>query len=571
MCNCSEVFLLAYFLKKTLRGDRLYLSIYESFYSPDTKNTKHKSFKKIGFVDALVKSGIPDPVAAFQKEVDELNQKRKLEKQKTSSKQIGDLSPSRFLGYVPLAKVMNNLDVEDFFGFLSGSRSFQFDVYTLFCALVYARTIAPYSKWKTYNDIFPKMFPQYDFSYDQILEGLEFMGSEYEKIVEILTTATQDNYGIDASCCYFDCTNFYFEIDKESELQKKGPSKENRRDPVVGMGLLLDSGMIPIGMKIYPGNESEKPVLRQTIKDLKTRNHIAGRTIQIADKGLNCAANIIEAVNQGDGYLFSKSVKQLPAKEKDWVLLDNDYETVADEKGNSLYKIKSCVDSFTYEYKDEYGNKFVKTVTEKRIATYSFKLANKKNHEIDRMVIKARGLKASQAKKDEYGECSRYVRFVDDEGQKAKAVINEEAIAKDRMMAGYNMLVTSEVHMSSNEIYHAYHQLWAIEESFRIMKSELDARPVYVQKENSIKGHFLICYAAVLLTRILQYRILKNRYGAERIFQFMRDFTVTKVNERRYINQLTSSDLVNDLAATLNYPLTNFYLTESQIKMMHTR
>ena len=92
MCNCSEVFLLAYFLKKTLRGDRLYLSIYESFYSPDTKNTKHKSFKKIGFVDALVKSGIPDPVAAFQKEVDELNQKRKLEKQKTSSKQIGDLS-----------------------------------------------------------------------------------------------------------------------------------------------------------------------------------------------------------------------------------------------------------------------------------------------------------------------------------------------------------------------------------------------------------------------------------------------------------------------------------------------
>ena len=279
---------MAYFLKKTMRGDRLYLSIYESFYSPDTKNTKHKSFRKIGFVDALVKSGISDPVATFQKEVDELNQKRKMEKQKTASKQISDLSPSRYLGYVPLAKVMNNLDVEDFFGILSGPRSFQFDVYALFCALVYARTIAPYSKWKTYNDIFPRMFPHYDFSYDQILEGLEFMGSEYEKIVEILTTATQDNYGIDPSCCYFDCTNFYFEIDKESELQKKGPSKENRRDPIVGMGLLLDSGMIPIGMKIYPGNESEKPVLRQTIKNLKRRNNITGRTIQIADKGLNC-------------------------------------------------------------------------------------------------------------------------------------------------------------------------------------------------------------------------------------------------------------------------------------------
>ena len=136
MCNWLEVLLLAYFLKKTMRGDRLYLSIYESFYSPDTKNTKHKSFRKIGFVDALVKSGISDPVATFQKEVDELNQKRKMEKQKTASKQISDLSPSRYLGYVPLAKVMNNLDVEDFFGILSGSRSFQFDVYALFCALV---------------------------------------------------------------------------------------------------------------------------------------------------------------------------------------------------------------------------------------------------------------------------------------------------------------------------------------------------------------------------------------------------------------------------------------------------
>lgn len=142
------------------------------------------------------------------------------------------------------------------------------------------------------------------------------MGEEYEKLVEILAAATDDNFILDSSRSYFDCTNYYFEIDKESTLQKRGPSKENRRDPIVGMGLLLDAQMLPVGMKIFPGNESEKPVMRDLIHDLKSRNNIKGRTIQIADKGLNCAKISIEAIDNGDGYLFSKSVKPF-LKEKD--------------------------------------------------------------------------------------------------------------------------------------------------------------------------------------------------------------------------------------------------------------
>ena len=119
------------------------------------------------------------------------------------------------------------------------------------------------------------------------LDAVEFIGSEYEKFVEIFTVATKENFSIDTKHTYFDCTNFYFEIDKENSFQRKGPSKEGRHDPIVGLGLLLDSNMIPIGMKMYPGNESEKPVLRKTIQDLKKQNNIDGRTIQIADKGLN--------------------------------------------------------------------------------------------------------------------------------------------------------------------------------------------------------------------------------------------------------------------------------------------
>lgn len=571
MCNAWRALSMTYFLKKTKRNDRLYLSIYESFYSPETKNTRHKSFRKIGFVDALIEQGIDDPISHFQKEVNELNSKRETEKCRINFQQISDISPELCLGYVPIAKILNMLDVKEHFGYLSSSRKFEFDVYDVFSALVYARVVAPLSKHQTFHDILPKLYVKKNFSYDQLLEGLEFMGEEYEKLVEILTVATDDNFILDSSRSYFDCTNYYFEIDKESTLQKRGPSKENRRDPIVGMGLLLDAQMLPVGMKIFPGNESDKPVMRDLIHDLKSRNNIKGRTIQIADKGLNCAKNIIEAIDNGDGYLFSKSVKTLPERERQWVLLDDGFETVFDQNGEPVYKIKECIDTFTYSYKDDYGNVITRNIKEKRTVTYNFSLAKKKLMKINRMIEKAKAHRACQAKKEEYGESSKYMQFLDDQGKSIKPQLNQKAIDKDKELAGYNMLVTSEINMSSKDIYNAYHQLWQIEESFRIMKSELDTRPVYLQKENRIKGHFFICYTAVLLSRILQFKILENKYSASTIYDFMRKFRVVRINSTRFINLLTSKEFVTDLSKKLNQPITNYYLTDKQIKMMHTR
>ena len=133
------------------------------------------------------------------------------------------------------------------------------------------------------------------------------------------------------------------------------------------------------------------------------------------------------------------------------------------------------------------------------------------------------------------------------------------------------MLVTSEIKMKDVEIYDAYHNLWRIEESFRVMKSELDARPVYLQKENSIKGHFLICYVTILLTRILQFKVLDNKYSTSNICEFYRNFRLVKVNDKKYINITRASEFITELGKKLNQPLTNYYLTDRQIKMMHTR
>ena len=191
--------------------------------------------------------------------------------------------------------------------------------------------------------------------------------------------------------------------------------------------------------------------------------------------------------------------------------------------------------------------------------------------EIDKMIERAQRLRASEAKKEEYGESARYVNFVDRDGKKAHTVLNEEKIDMDRKLAGFNLLITSEYKMEDQQIYEAYHNLWRIEESFRVMKSELDARPVYLQKENSIKGHFLICYTTVVLIRLFQFKILNNEYSTSDICSFIKEFKVVQINDSRYINMTRSSDFITKLSALLKQPITNYYLTNKQIKMMHTR
>ena len=143
--------------------------------------------------------------------------------------------------------------------------------------------------------------------------------------------------------------------------------------------------------------------------------------------------------------------------------------------------------------------------------------------------------------------------------------VNEDAIREDLMLAGYNLLVTSEIHMSAQELYSAYHNLWRIEESFRVMKSQLDARPVYLQKEETIIGHFLICYLSVLLTRLLQYKVLNNAYCSECIFDFFRDFRVVQAADTLFINLSRNSDFLQNLSSVTGLPLVSYYLNNTQI------
>ena len=551
---------MAYFLKKTPQGKRRYLSIVESFYSPEKKGTAHKVYKSLGSVETHLANGMDDPIAHFQAEVDELNRSMRTEGERV----IGETSPLMHLGYFPLKSIMEQMNIKKWVDYFKLTTSFEFDLYELLSSLVYARGVHPTGKRKTFHEVLPNLYEPCNFSYDQLLDGLSFFGENYHKFIEIFTVNVAEVYGIDTSESYFDCTNFYFEIDREDDFRRKGPSKENRKDPIIGMGLLLDKNQIPIGMELFPGNESEKPVIREVIGDLKARNNITGRTVHVADKGLNCAENIAFAKKGGDGYLFSKSVKQLPAKEKAWVLLPDGFTRVNNKSGKELYRYKSCVDKFPYSFNHE-GRRVTVQVTEKRLLTYNPDLAAKKRYEINKMVEKAKHLTLSQAKKNDYGESGKYVSFTDEAGGKAVVSLNRAAIEKDLQFAGYNLLVTSETNMADGDIYAVYHNLWRIEESFRIMKSDLDARPAFVQKESSIKGHFLICYITVLLERLFQFKILADNFGAPEVFGFIKGFRVTHA-EPKCINVAIDSPFVRYLADITNLPLRSYYLSKPQIQ-----
>lgn len=551
---------MAFYLKKTKLKGRTYLSIDESFYSQEKKGTAHKCYKSLGSLETLMENGMADPVSFYQAEVDKLNKQKK----DAGVKKITEKSPFLFPGYFPLKSILERLGIEKYVSLFNLTNDFKYDLYSVLSSLIYARSVNPCSKYRTFHEVIPYLWESHDFSYDQMMDALSFLGSNYEKFVEIFNAQTAQVYGIDTSKTYFDCTNFYFEIDREDDFRRKGPSKENQKTPIVGLGLLLDSHQIPIGMKMYPGNASEKPVLRDVINGLKKRNNITGRTIHVADKGLNCAQNIAFSKKNGDGYLFSKSVKTLPEKEKKWVLLDQDFKEARDKNGRLLYRYKSCVDEFPYEVEQE-GRMVTVHLREKRLLTYNPDLAAKKKYEICRMVEKAKSLTVSGAKKSEYGDSGKYVSFTDKDGKKACVSMNQKAIDNDLAFAGYNLIVTSELTMADADIYSTYHNLWRIEESFKLMKSDLDARPAFVQKEDTIKGHFLVCYLTVLLERLFQFKVLDDRFPSSEIFGFIKGFKIVK-SETKSVNATAYTDFIGSLTEASGLPLTNYFLSDTQIK-----
>ena len=574
---------MAYYLRQDKKKKGLYLQMYESFWDKEKKQPRSRNIESFGYVSELISDEIPDPGSYYQKYVAEKNREHAAAVADETRPRVFATQLEKNIGYFLVDSLLSELNVKETVDILALQKRFQFNLYDMIAQLIYARILYPCSKSKTVSTVFPRLYHSVPISEDQVYDGCAFIGESYKKYIELFNHCYEEHYRRDFSSVFFDCTNYYFEIDLPKEDKQKGPSKENRHEPIIGQALLLDADLVPLAMQMYPGNESEKPYIRKIIQEMKERYKVTGKTVQVADKGLNCARNIYAAVIEArDGYIFSKSVhgKGLSEKEKQWLLLENDanvYTDYRDKNGKLLFRLKSCVDTFSYKYKElnpETGEEKVISfrVKEKRIVSYNPSLAQKQKAEIMKMVDKATNYTTyKKMAREDLGDSVKHIQITntDKDGKSKKPVIeiNQAKIDEDLKYAGYNLLVTSELDMEPSQVYHTYHNLWKIEESFRITKSYLDARPVYVQKKETIYGHFLICYLSLFLLKILEIKCFKNKINSYDLVNFMRDFRVIDKGDGTYIN-ISQNQSVNEKIKNL-IGLTNLdalYLTEKEIE-----
>ena len=575
----SYIYFMRYFLKKSTPSKKgLYLQIYRTNYVPG-KGNQNKSFKALGYVSDLKEKGIDDPIRYALEMIDELNKNHKL----LLEKQIGQSSTLKNIGFFLPKAMFDLLNMDRHLNIVASSYKSHYVFSEFFRTLTYAQIVGPGSKQYLFDRIIPSLYSVKQYSYDQILDGLNFIGSDFHKYIEILNYHIAKNYKRNLNIGLFDCTNYYFEIDDEDEYRRKGPSKENRHDPILGQSLLLDGDMIPLDMELYPGNQSEKPYLRTRIEDMKNRNEVNGRIIQIADKGLNCARNIYSAVKEAnDGYIFSKSVhgKNLSDIEKKWILLVDDdtnkWTEIRDEFGSLKYRYKECIDDFDYKCKiNPNDTKEIKfTVKEKRIVTFNPSLARKQKAEIRKMVDRLiNKIHYKEAVREELGDAVKYVNLkaTTQDGEKVKIAtsLNQEKIDEDLSFAGYNLLVTSEVNADAKDIYNAYHNLWRIEHSFRVMKTQLEARPAYVSTKETIFGHFLIVYVALVIMRLIELKIFNDEIPIEQLFDFIRDYKVTENYDGSFINNASNTATYLKVKEKLGLSkLGNVYLSKRDVDLI---
>ena len=424
-------------------------------------------------------------------------------------------------GYKFLEAVYDLLEIDPFIKGYEKAHRFrgEYSLGGIFKFLVLARILHPDSKRASVQmkDGFYGM--RTDFTLPDVYRSLDhFAGFEVE-LQRHLNERVKETIGRDLSYAFYDVTNYFFEIDfpdGEDDLRKRGVSKEHRTDPITAMGLFMDPNGLPVSMSIFPGNTSDSLTLQPTMKDVK-ESYGLGRLVVVADKGLNSSKNIDTIVNNGDGFVFSQIIKGKKGQRYNEKLFNKSGWT-SNEGATYRYKL------FTEEYegKDKDGNKEIRT---RKVLLYWSKaeadMARRKREE--KLEKAARSVKnnAYGIKKgvDEYTKENIVDKETGEilENTKKLRSVDLEKAEKDAMYDGYFCLITSELDYDERKIRQVYGGLWRIEQSFRIMKTDLYARRVFVSKNEHIRAHFLICFVALLIIRIIQHHLGEKALSAERI------------------------------------------------------
>lgn len=564
------------FLKKTPnKSGRINLAIVDGYYDKATKKTKHKVIESLGYLDELEKQ-YDDPIDYFTKRAKKLTEEKKAKQAPinftfydSDRLCVGDSLRKNF-GYAALSKIYHELELDKFLNNRQRHTKESYDANTILKMLVYSRILAPASK-KSSFDHREMFFEKTNYSLDDVYRCLSFLNKHKETIQVWMNDKIKENYGRDTSLIYYDVTNYYFETDEQNDFLRKGVSKEHRPNPIVQMGLFMDNNAIPITYELFAGNTNDCLTYRPNFGKIKKQFNL-GRVISVADKGMTTGDNIWYTINTPahDGYVFSMSIRGAEKSMKEYVLDDDGYVWLGKE-----YKRKSRKYPRTIQVTSTSGKKIKKQVDEKQVVFWSEKYAKRAKAEREATLAKARDLAAnpgSYTRATSYG-AAKYVKRVDydkDTGEILTASsildIDEDLIREEESLDGYYMLLTSEMDTPDDKIIDMYRGLWRIEESFKITKSELEARPVYVWTREHIEAHFLTCFVALTISRILEMK-LEHKYSTGRIIDSLSRAECSLLQQNYYVFDYYD-EVLKDIGNVTNIDFSKRIRTLGEIKQV---
>ena len=605
------------YLRKSISNGKIYLSFVNGYRDRDGK-VKQKTVKKLGYLEDLKKE-FDNPEEHFRNSAKEMSKETvdELIIKNINSKIIDSEEYQKHnLGYIILKKIYKELQIDNLLKEKQKKLQIEYNLNSILEMLIYSRILYPDSKLSTYNNrnIF---FEKFNFSQQDMYRSLDYFGKYKDEMLTLFWNLTKDKYGRDITNTFYDTTHYYFEISYNDEdikdkdgnvikkgLKKKGPSKEHRKTPIIQMGLLMDNNGIPMAYDLFPGNESEKLQMRPTLKKTKAKFGI-DRTIIVADRGQNTSDNVVFVAGKNnddkinhDGYVYGQSIIGGSQEFKDWAINQEGFisEKVYDESGDLvtykvkqkeivdgkeksiyvdkpvLFKHKSRIIAKTVTVKKDNNRNVKYEVYQKQLVYYSRKYAERQKKLREQAIAKAKDLIANPGKytkETSYG-CTKYINniaFVKKTGEVANVndlSLNLAKIQEEEKFDGYYSIVTSEKNMSDKQIRDVYKGLWKIEETFKVTKSELETRPVFVWSDESIESHFLSCFVSLLIVRLLE-KLTNNKYSIEKIIESLRKYESTKIEHDIYLQNFRN-EIIIDFERIFDIDLSKKYLKLSEIR-----
>ena len=559
-------------LKTSKSNGRPYLSIVQGYRDPVTKKVKHKTIKSLGYVDVLEKE-FPDPIAHFTRVVAEMNQKQQEENLPVTLSFDRDTLLSagthrKNIGYAPISQLYHELKLHSFFTSRSQKLKSEFNLNSIMKLLVFSRILHPSSKKKTFEQK-DRYFENTDFTLDDVYRSLSQVASLCDAVKLHVHRRVTERFGRDTSLLFYDVTNYYFEIDKQDNFKRKGVSKEHRKSPIVQMGLLMDTNGIPVSYDLFPGNMNDCETFMPVLDKIKQEFEV-GRFVVVADKGVHTADNIAFNLVDGHGYVYSQTVRGANKEFKRYVLGEAGYRSTGEG-----FKIKSRLYPREIMVSNDQGGRTKVQIDEKQVVFYSADYDRKAKADREPALLKALALVNSPSKYNRntaYG-AARYVKnlvFDKETGEivttKQKPIFDEAKLREEEQFDGYYAIVTSEWEKSDEDIIEIYRGLWRIEEAFKVTKSDLETRPVYLSRNDHIEAHFLICFISLVIARLLAQR-LNNQYSIARIVESLNKSSGSLLEENWYLFDHVD-EITFDIKDIMGIDLTRKYLQLGEIKKL---